>query len=454
MWIVSFLLGACAPSLLPGTAVDTSVPATETSVPTGSNPTLGPALSFGSGEAPTNLLVVSLDTTRRDRISRYAPDLDTTPTLDSFLEEAVVLDDHRSCSNWTTPSMVCAMTGRHPVDDGFWPASADPSVPSTPDDLSTLARLLSADGFDTRLVTSNAMFSAQTGGGAGFDTEVLLEWSPAEPIRAAAIEQARELMSTANPFYLHVHFFDPHQDYCPPDAYVPNDLPELGLSVCGDWGEALRRYEVEDTAWQDDFLTHVDAYYQAELRYWDDQFGLLLTELDAMGARDDTLVVFLTDHGEQFMERGEVEHALELYAEENRAAAAFWARDLEPRAWTGPTVHQDLAATVMDLYELDGDPTGQALGTASDDRSMRLLHYQLDERGPIRMSVVEGDGQLFYNWDGTRAFHRIDTDPTHRDDLYDATDPQVIELWDEMDVWVDTVRSAWTHLDEPTAPGP
>jgi len=69
---------------------------------------------------PTNLLVISLDSARRDTIGRFSGSADT-PNLDAFLEGSLVLENHRSCSNWTAWSMTCVLSGRNPMDNGFAP---------------------------------------------------------------------------------------------------------------------------------------------------------------------------------------------------------------------------------------------------------------------------------------------------------------------------------------------
>ena len=120
MWIGS---PALAPLLL-GWACDASPEAPADSV---ADTTIG-ALTF-TGPLPQNVLVLTLDTVRKDYLGRYGDHQDT-PWLDAVMDESVVLEDHRSCSNWTVPAVICLYAGQSPVDLGFEPISSDPLAPN------------------------------------------------------------------------------------------------------------------------------------------------------------------------------------------------------------------------------------------------------------------------------------------------------------------------------------
>jgi membrane-anchored protein YejM (alkaline phosphatase superfamily) len=107
-----------------------------------------------SSTAPTNILYVSIDTFRRDRISRFNG-RDTTPWLDGFLDTAVVLENHRSCSNWTFASMACAFAGSYNTDQGYMPiANVENELPGSID---TMAEILGRVGFATSLVSATRL---------------------------------------------------------------------------------------------------------------------------------------------------------------------------------------------------------------------------------------------------------------------------------------------------------
>ena len=77
---------------------------------------------------PKNLLVISLDTYRKDHMARYGDTRNLTPFLDSIAANGLALDNHQSCSNWTYPGVVCAMDGRSPLEYGFVSSERQPFV--------------------------------------------------------------------------------------------------------------------------------------------------------------------------------------------------------------------------------------------------------------------------------------------------------------------------------------
>lgn len=420
---------------------------TQAPTPTGSS---GP-LAFADGRVPTNLLMISLDTTRRDRIGHLAQ-LDTTPFLDGLLAGGVVLEDHRSCSNWTAPSMICATTGRTPLELGFWPGSGDPEVAGISAELPSLARTMSRAGWQTQLITANPIFSDTYGAGDGFDEATVLDFADAHDVLDRSLPRAAQLLGE-QPWYLHLHFFDPHRPYCPPPDYRDEvrALPALGFDVCTELQAATAALEARDAAYRALLIEHVDAMYRGELRYLDDVLAQLWDELGGMGVLDDTLVVFLTDHGEQLLERGVFDHGFELHAEENRAMAGLWARALAPSRWRGPTLHQDLAATLFELYDLDpGEPvSGIPLGQAPDDRAVAVMAYSQVDAGAVQLSAVQGDRQLHTTWDGAHELYELDTDPTEQLDVYRPDHPGVEVLWSALQPTIDQVVDTWPHLGAP-----
>jgi arylsulfatase A-like enzyme len=468
MWL---LLPGCLEitTLTTPSTTDTDTPTytdggpTDTALPTSPTTTAVGALTF-TGPAPRRLLVISLDTTRRDHIGRFSGS-GLTPNLDRVLDEAVVLEDHRSCSNWTGPSMTCVISGRTPMENGFWPWTGDPKVDGYPDrgyGDDTLPGRFTAAGFATTLVTANGVFSRDLFTSAGFDQEVRVDWQPAPAVSEAALATLDGLLVDGRPWYLHVHYIDPHGTYCAPEEYVEAEaagLPDVGLSR-EEW--CYDSYGAQDGAYWDASMPAereavrdwLEAQYAAELRYWDVEFGRFWSELERRGALEDTLVAFVTDHGQQFYERGGHGHGLYLGAEENRSTAWFWARNLAPVAFRRTTFHPDVTAT---LYEVFGvtptiPQTGLTVGTAPEDRAIHAINAW--DAYSIQLLVARGDRELVYDWWGSRAFYRLDDDPQGLVDVYDRRDPDLVELWAEMDTWIAEVQRSWPHLPPPVDPGP
>jgi arylsulfatase A-like enzyme len=427
------------------TAADTGGLADETL------PRTGPALQF-SGEAPTNLLFITIDTLRRDRIGRWdRTDRESaTPFLDALLEESLVLEDHRSCSNWTLSSLICLLAGQSTVDLGFEPHSGDDRVADVPDDLSTAPQWLADAGFRTAAVSASPFlregFAPTEGGFERIDyrNEGAHLYSTADWIRGVAAQRTASLRSTGEPWYLHLHYMDAHSPFDEhPTQWAQEgieDLPpsEFDLTTYDDVQKVISSWDRMSAEVQDVLLQYMDAYYRADLRFWDEQLAQLWDVLDQQGAFDDTLVVFWTDHGEQFFDHGGYGHNQSLFGEENQTLAAFWSPGLAPGSWNGPTEHRDIFPTVLAALEGLEAPktvTGHTLGTRPPGLARLSLRYSAPE--PVKMAVDQDGWRMYYTWEGDKELYDLQTDPLEQNDLYDAENPTVHALWEPLNAEID-----------------
>jgi arylsulfatase A-like enzyme len=179
--------------------------------------------------------------------------------------------------------------------------------------------------------------------------------------------------------------------------------------------------------------------YQGEVAWLDAQLADLWSDLDAQGLLDDTLVVFWIDHGEQFFERGHQTHAWTLYGEETDSTAFFWAEDIQPMAWAGPTMAVDIVPTVLNTFGLEAPDSvsGLVVGEAPDDRARfstsaaKLGVVQSVRQGPHRLHFAWGDLSDSDEVGDGQGVHVYDVvaDPGETNDLFDPTDPTVQDLW-------------------------
>ncbi|NLF24256.1 MAG: sulfatase-like hydrolase/transferase [Deltaproteobacteria bacterium] len=166
----------------------------------------------------------------------------------------------------------------------------------------------------------------------GFDSYTYFDRAPAEKVNAAAFKLIRSLKQGAQPFFLYLHYMDPHNPYKPPKEYAA-------------------RYEgplktVEYPPRQVKFM----SLYDGEIRYFDDHFGNLLSFLKQEGIYQDARIILASDHGEQFMEHGNQGHGYRLFNEELRV----------PLVIKGPGLkgHIDLPVSLLDLYPTVFDLVG------------------------------------------------------------------------------------------------
>jgi choline-sulfatase len=234
-----------------------------------------------------NVVVISIDTLRRDHLAPYGAAFETA-AASRLAREGVVFEDAVSQVPLTLPSHASLFTGlypaRHTVRDngGFVLAS----------DSTTLAERFMAAGYKTAAFVSAYVLHSSWGIGqghetyddffdyAGLESRSLTEVErPAAPVVDAALAWLRQPRRAERPFYLWVHIFDPHLPYAPPEEY---------------------RHKAPTP-------------YAGEVMYADAQVKRLLDALDAMGLRRNTMIVYLSDHGESLGEHGEPTHGIFLY---------------------------------------------------------------------------------------------------------------------------------------------
>jgi arylsulfatase A-like enzyme len=265
-------------------------------------------------EAPSkrpNLLLVIVDTLRADHLGSYGHARETSPAIDAFAKTAIRFDRAYAAAPWTKPSVASMITGRYPAVLGI-----DNIFSRLPQSAVTLAETLHASGYRTAGVVSHVMLSNkwEMGFGQGYETYIETEARGHRHISTTRVtDQAIALLegfaSGADPFLLFVHYFDPHFDYLDHAdtgfASVRSDSLDGTESII-DLRERIDELSPADFAFLRD-------RYDEEIRHTDTGVGRLLAALARLDLERDTAVVFASDHGEQFGEKGWIGHTPTLY---------------------------------------------------------------------------------------------------------------------------------------------
>jgi arylsulfatase A-like enzyme len=389
------------------------------------------ALAACTRDAPPNVLLVTLDTTRADRLGPYGFDGGTTPSLDAFAREAVVFERAYAASSWTLPSHASLFTGLLPMQHGAQTApdgqthTLGYAVRPLADAFDTLAERLSGAGYRTAAVIGGPALKRELGLAQGF------EFYEDDLGGASGGYQGRRAADTADraiarirafgalPWFVFVNFFDPHAPYRPPPPF------DRGLSNRD--SKALTRALLnrlvsdgpEATAvepWERDAIADLLSHYDAEIAYMDHHLGRLLEEALAPGNAD-TLVVITSDHGESFGEHDYVSHGAHLYEDNvrvplivrhpgGRDAGTRVARPVSNRGLYGtilraaglpvPAGVPDLAAPVPIVTEVGPSDANVRMFGPFFDRRLHALYappYKLIEssRGALELYDLERD---------------------------------------------------------------
>jgi arylsulfatase A-like enzyme len=389
-----------------------------------------------------NLLLVSLDTVRRDHLPTYGYGRATAPRTDALAQRSVVFENAFAQHANTHPSHASMFTGLYPhVHGSMINGEILRREPWT------LAQILGEGGFRTAAFVSGATMLAATGldrGFADYDDAVTGLRRPGRETARRAVEWLRALPAEER-FFLVVHLFDAHGPYRPRAPHTDRfRAPDPGPVL-----DRIPHYQrLSDPEGRPE--VHLNGYvdrYDATIRYQDDQVGLLLDALDL----DRSVVVILSDHGETLGERYHpLDHGARVFDEQIRIPLIVHAPGLEPRRVQDLVQTVDLLPTLLELLHVPAPPDlevqgrslvpllqGQRIEPLSVfssavtlpkryDRSYRLkpgrqLHALRTERWKLIVYPgVEEDYVELYDLerDPGETRNRADAEPRIRDELH------------------------------------
>lgn len=295
------------------------------------------------------VLLVSIDTLRRDHVGVYGYAWPTTPRLDALARAGVLCEDAVSTSSWTLPAHLSMLTSVDParhggvdVDHGF-----SRGVPS-------VASLLRQSGHATRAVTSHLYVSAAYGVDEGFEQLDFRYDRKADDVAERAMRVLDQVGD--RPFFLFLHFYDPHVHYNPPPELRRLFPSPYRGPLAGIWNhfKKLTRETIPPG-----YLEHLLSLYDGEIRFVDDQLGRVLDHLRARGLERSTLLVVTSDHGEEFLEHGSWAHEKTLYEEVVRIPLIVSGPGVAARREAAQASLLDVAPTILDWAGLPVPPGAQ-----------------------------------------------------------------------------------------------
>lgn len=410
------------------------------------------AVASGCGRAPQDglphaIVLFTLDTARADHLSAYGYERATSPTLERIAEEGIRFSRAISPMPTTDPSHLSMMTGLYPRTHGVWRNGESLPEPDTPN-LASWAREL---GYRTGAFVSRAHLRPSALGLRGFDHED----GPDAPSRPAAetAGRARDWVEEQGeePFFLWLHFFDPHIPYAAPPPFrgrwQETDAPP-GLERGKPWGY--------DKPHAPEVVRALVAAYDAEIAYADFELDRFLGWLERRLPSPPLLIV-VGDHGE-FL--GELEprilfafgHGWYLYQGNLHVPFLIrWPGRLPAgRVVPGTAEIVDLAPTLFALLEAPGFPVqGNNLlpRIRGGGKNGKAQEYAFSQRRSSDKEHLSGKRMLAVQDD---RYKLILSHPGGREELYDlASDPgetrdiaaerpgERARLRAELDAWLD-----------------
>lgn len=393
--------------------------------------------------AHPNIVLITIDTLRSDHCSAYGYFRETTPRMARVAKEGARFELVYSPTSSTEPSFTTLFTSQYPISHGVLSNGY-----GVPPDLKMLAEILKENNYTTAGFVSSFVLDSKFGMNQGFlsyddqfdavgassDTKVYHNQKVEGGFDRRADKTTDKVLAWLNekrgrPFFLWVHYFDPHQPYVPPDSYLKKFLP-AGASD----------------------LDQQIAAYDGEIRFVDDQMGRVLDVLDSEKFSSDSLVIITADHGEGLKQHGRMGHSWQIYEEAIRVPLVFyWPGQISPRTISGGSVGLiDVTPTILEIAGMKSAIPGfQGMSLASyvrgepspdPDRKMYIQRRRYEK--------LKGDkfGIRYKNWkyieameQDTRELYDLTLDPGELTNLF----PQNPEKSNELSAFIESWKKKY-----------
>jgi len=358
-----------------------------------------------------NLILVTIDTLRADHLGAYGYFRNTSPVIDALAGESVLFENAIVPMAFTGPSHASMLTGLYPHGHGVLTNAYHLSAKNL-----TLAEALRSEGYQTA-----AFVAVRTilGRGSGFDQgfEVFDDGAVRKRRADEVTRQAVRWLGTAvdrGSFFLWVHYYDVHCDYNAPEPFFAMFDP--GHAGAIDPRGKCGKSHYNKMELSEDDLSYIRALYDGEIRYVDQQIGVLLRAVEELGLKGNTILILTSDHGESLGERGVIGHDLALLDYEIRAPLIIRHPALGgAHRRIGRQVELvSLMPTILDLLEVRHDSAlaGESFAPLlAGEEGARSFAYT--QSGPVKgraqsYSLREQGWKLLLHPDGREELYSLD----------------------------------------------
>lgn len=390
-------------------------------------------------EGPRAVFLIVVDTLRPDRLSCYGYQDNKTPSIDRLARSGTVFKNAQASSSWTTPSVASILTSQLPSQLGLVETPADSPLEwrepraqlshTIPRTARTLPALLAEEGFHAAAFINQPLLVAEEGFTQGFeewfiplgsegirrhDRETVMStfpgsstWKNQAGVDSKLVDIFEEWLNqhSGERIFAWLHLLSPHTPYNPP-----------------------RQYRIRGSR-------DPSVLYDAEVRHIDAMMGRVLRAIESSVGWDNSVVVFTSDHGEEFGERGMNGHGHSLHRE------LIWvpliiAGTPFPR---GETVSAYVRTTdiMPTLLELVGAPSLASDGVAGTsllplldtDRDDRIVYSEGVSHGSTKRTLIQGGYKLMYDEKGPQyRLYDVRSDPTELRDLADEQPKRTTDM--------------------------
>lgn len=398
-----------------------------------------------------NLIVIALDPLRADELHVMGNPRSVTPAIDALAQRSYVFTHAYAPSSWTLPSAMSLFTGVYPMthritnkelignteSEGLTPATLAQAAPS----LRTVTDVLRSHGYVTGGFTGGAALNPSFGFDKGFDEYYgsgdFEGFQTTMPKAEAFMDKHKDV-----PFFLYVQAYDVHGQYTPPDGLTKKFIPPSYRGSLTGSAEEQKSLREQGVTQGSVFLTAEDtAYlrgiYDEKMLRADERIGKFLETVRLSGIADRTIIMFVSDHGEEFNDHGRIDHGMTLYNELVHVPLIISLPHQMKQVTIADQVSTiSVAPTVLSLLGVNADEgvraqlKGSDLATVMSGRhSADTVFFETEYRYATALRAVQTpDGWKYISHQDTRTGELYQTarDPRELNNLLDS-EPAVAE---------------------------
>lgn len=406
--------------------------------------------------ADSNIVLITIDTLRADHLSCYGYERITTPHIDGIAAQGIIFKNVVAPSSWTAPSMASLFTSTYPINHGVVHGIKfrKEKKEILSDELVTLPEILQKKGYTTFGVSSNHHLTEELGFARGFDYFEYQGWKNAELVNRIVCSW-EDTLRQSEKYFLWIHYNDPHIPYVGRSPWIESyaaQSPDQALRASRKSKSHLRLNEFIPTLKEDpQSLSDLVALYDSEISYVDFHIGELMKKLEL---DKDTLIIITSDHGEEFLDHGQLGHGKNLHRETVNIPLII----KQPYSSNKETVESyvkliDIMPTILDLINVNFPE--QTLGKSVWERNGFLLwlrkivsgkdtsdfsFIELDRQFSMK-SIMTPQWKYIYNYeDETEQLYNIAADLLEVDNLVDKEEKQRDWLKEQLFHWVSSAK--------------
>jgi len=370
-----------------------------------------------------NVLFILVDTLRADHLSSYGYYRNTSPNIDSFAEDAILFENVRSQASCTHPSVPSILTSKY--SHNFLKVNRSKIIP---DHIKSVAEILKEKNYRTFAVSANPIVRKTPFAKykfAGFDKGFDIFDEGCLGRKAPCLNEKffDFIENSSQPFFTYLHYMDPHSLYSSPIKKFSKTYDGENEFIAKGNHKPIKEklYQKGSYKYTKMDIDYLMDLYDDEIAYFDSQFKVLIDKLSQENLTNNTIVVISSDHGEEFLEHGDIAHCHNLFDDTNKVPLIIKIPGIVKRGKRKSWVQNiDIVPTLLDYlgfdiknYGFDGKNLRPVIAS---DKSINDYVFSLQD---TLRSTNNDQHKLIYDI-GSKEFSLFDliTDKNEKENLY------------------------------------